>query len=158
MKQAGLSLAPGDPLPAPGDIWRIYVNDSLKIPPLQTYAIDIIPGKAEVVPVSKLNVKVVPNPYLVTNEWEKSRLQRKLKFINLPPECTIRIFTTNGDLIRTLKHNQRIKGSAQPNELGGDEWWDLRTDYNKFPASGVYIFHVYSRDVGEQVGRFVIVR
>ena len=158
LKLGGLSLAPGDPLPAPGDIWRAYTNDSLKIPPLQSYEIDIIPGWMETIRMSRLNVKVVPNPYLVTNEWEKSQLQRKVKFINLPPECTIRIFTTNGELIRTLKHNQRVKGSAQTNELGGDEWWDLRTDYNKFPASGVYIFHVYSKEVGEQVGKFVIVR
>ncbi len=158
MKQAGLSLAPGDPLPAPGDIWRVYVDDSLRIPPLQTYEIDIIPGWMETIRMSRLNVKVVPNPYLATNEWEKSQLERKLKFINLPPECTIRIFTTNGELIRTFKHNQRVRGSAQPSELGGDEWWDLRTEHNRVVSSGIYIFHVYSKDVGEQVGKFVIIR
>ncbi|MEO0069960.1 MAG: hypothetical protein ABIK18_04110 [candidate division WOR-3 bacterium] len=158
MKIDGSSMAPGDPVPAVGDIWRVIVGDSMKIPPLQSYEIKIDTALIALDNQKKLNVKVVPNPYLITNEWQRSRYQRKLKFINLPPECTIRIFTTNGELIKTLKHSQRLKGSAQPNELGGDEWWDLLTEYGQMPASGVYIFHVYAKDVGEQVGKFVIIQ
>jgi hypothetical protein len=158
LKKDGSSLWPGDPIPAPLDRWTVTPSDSMRVPPMQDYDIFINKGQLELVKLDKLNVKVVPNPYVITNEWQKSRFLRKVKFINLPPECTIRIFTTNGELIRTLKHNQKVKGSAQTNELGGDEWWDVLTEYNQMPASGVYIFHVYSKDVGEQVGKFVIIQ
>ena len=42
----------------------------------------------------------------MTNEWERHPDFRKLKFINLPNHCTIRIYTMAGDLIRTLKHHE----------------------------------------------------
>jgi hypothetical protein len=165
LRQDGGSLRPGDPLPAVNDLWTVTPADSLRVPPLQDYDISINQGVVEYVKLDKLNVKVVPNPYMVTNEWQKSRFQRKLKFINLPPECTIRIYTTNGELIKTIKHSERVRGSAQPNELGGDEWWDVLTEYNQMPASGVYIFHVYGKVnngtetvIGEQVGKFVIIQ
>jgi hypothetical protein len=44
-----------------------------------------------------------------------------------------------------------------PNNAGGDEWWDLLSENRQLVASGIYIFHVQS-EVGEQVGKFVVVR
>lgn len=111
--------------------------------------------------VDELRVKVVPNPYLVYNEWQSTLYSKRLKFINLPSECIIRIFNLNGELVRTIRHHytyepaqgeQEITGSA-----GGDEWWDLLNDNRQLVASGVYIFHIQS-GVGEQVGKFVIIR
>ena len=111
--------------------------------------------------VDELRVKVVPNPYLVYNEWQATLYSKRLKFINLPSECIIRIFNLNGELVRTIRHHytyepaqgeQEVTGSA-----GGDEWWDLLNDNRQLVASGVYIFHIQS-DVGEQVGKFVIIR
>jgi hypothetical protein len=43
-----------------------------------------------------------------------------------------------------------------PNNLGGDEWWDLLSDNRQLVASGIYIFHVES-NVGDQVGKFVVI-
>jgi hypothetical protein len=103
-----------------------------------------------------LNVKVVPNPYIVSNEWQTQFVQRRVKFINLPNECTIRIFNLNGELVRTLIHRETSEGGVG-NDLGGDEWWDVLSDNRQLVASGVYIFHVRS-DVGEQVGKFVIIQ
>lgn len=102
-----------------------------------------------------LNVKVVPNPYVIANEWQIRSIGRKVRFINLPNECTIRIFNLNGELVRTLRHRETSAGGV-PNDLGGDEWWNVLNDFDQLVASGVYIFHVQS-DVGEQVGKFVIV-
>ncbi|UCG29261.1 MAG: hypothetical protein JSV53_06975, partial [candidate division WOR-3 bacterium] len=102
-----------------------------------------------------LNVKVVPNPYVIANEWQTRFVQRRVKFINLPNRCTIRIFNLNGELVRTLLH-QETSDDGVGNDLGGDEWWDVLNDYDELISSGVYIFHVES-DIGEQVGKFVII-
>jgi len=107
-----------------------------------------------------LHVKVVPNPYVVGNEWQQRILERRLRFINLPSTCTIRIFNLNGELVRTILHVDTSipeDGPVVPNNLGGDEWWDLLSDFGQIVASGIYIFHIDS-NVGEQIGKFVVVR
>jgi hypothetical protein len=83
--------------------------------------------------------------------------ERRLKFINLPAECTIRVFNLNGELVRTIIHHATTEDGLVVNDAGGDEWWDLLSENRQLVASGVYIFHVQS-DVGEQVGKFVVVR
>jgi hypothetical protein len=73
----------------------------------------------------------------------------------LPNRCTIRIFNLNGELVRTLLHTDTSEDGVT-NNLGGDEWWDVLSENRQLVASGVYIFHI-SSDVGEQVGKFVII-
>jgi hypothetical protein len=84
-----------------------------------------------------------------------------MKFINLPADCTIRIFNLNGELIKTLKHHHTFEpreGEREVlNDAGGDEWWDLLSDTHHLVASGTYIFHIQSA-VGEQIGKFVIIQ
>ena len=53
-------------------------------------------------------------------------------FYNIPPFCTIRIYTERGDLIKTIKHDD---GS-------GDEAWDLATSSDQLVVSGLYIAHI----------------
>ncbi|MEO0092371.1 MAG: hypothetical protein ABIK61_06655 [candidate division WOR-3 bacterium] len=111
----------------------------------------------------KLNVKVVPNPYIVTNAWETHQLERKIAFIKLPAECTIRIFTVAGDLVKVIHHKDTrttktsTEDKLQPMELGGTEYWNLLNEHDQLVSAGVYIFHIES-DIGEQVGKFAIVR
>lgn len=101
------------------------------------------------------DVKVVPNPYVISAGWERKRLGdpllgepiRDIAFINLPERCQIKIFTFDGDLVRTLDHDNAT----------GTEFWDLRSDYNQMLATGIYFFHVQSAG-GEKVGKFAIVR
>ncbi len=83
-------------------------------------------------------IRVVPNPYNI-----RSRLIQypgendKITFLNLPPYCTIRIFTERGDLIETIDHNN---GS-------GDEAWNSITSSRQVVVSGIYIAHFeVSRD------------
>jgi hypothetical protein len=57
--------------------------------------------------------------------------------------------------VRSLKHNATSLGGVS-NDQGGDEWWNCLGEFNQLVSSGVYIFHVRS-DVGEQVGKFVII-
>jgi hypothetical protein len=62
--------------------------------------------------------------------------------------------------VKTLLHRETADFSGQttvPNNAGGDEWWDLLSENRQLISSGVYIFHIQS-DIGEQVGKFVIIR
>jgi hypothetical protein len=71
--------------------------------------------------------------------------------VNLPPVCTIRIYTEAGDLVRTIKHGV---GDSLPS---GDEFWDQITDFNQEVVSGIYVAVVDS-DQGTDVVKFVIVK
>jgi len=80
------------------------------------------------------DIRVVPNPYNIRArdlQYGTSAPDR-IMFLNIPPFCTIRIFTERGDLINTLEHSD---GS-------GDEAWNLITSSRQTVVSGVYIGHI----------------
>ncbi len=100
-------------------------------------------------------IAVVPNPYVGTSSFEprsqiEGRGERRIQFINLPPQCTIRIFNIRGELIRTLHHDGVTSDGA--------EWWDLRTEEQQDIAFGVYVFHVEAPGIGEHVGKFALIK
>ncbi len=100
-------------------------------------------------------IAVVPNPYVGTSSFEprsqiEGRGERRVQFINLPPQCTIRIFNIRGELIRTLNHDSVTSD--------GSQWWDLRTEEQQDIAFGVYVFHVEAPGIGEHVGKFALVK
>ena len=93
---------------------------------------------------------MVPNPYVVSSILEQQpylqgRGERFIRFINLPSECTIRIFTINGDLVRSLVHSGLENGSIR---------WDLKTKDGLEVAFGFYLFHVDAPSIGEYTGKF----
>ncbi len=102
------------------------------------------------------DIAVVPNPYVVTASWEpqhfftSGRGERKIDFINLPSQCTIRIFTMRGFLVETIEHNT--------NSSDGAASWDLTTKDGLDAAYGVYIFHVDAPGVGEHIGKFALIK
>ena len=101
------------------------------------------------------DIKVVPNPYIVSASWERKRLGdpllgepvRDLSFTNLPDECTIKIFTLDGDLVKTIEHSNGT----------GTAFWDIRSEYNQLISTGIYFYHISSK-YGEKIGKFAIVR
>jgi hypothetical protein len=158
----GNYLMPTDPMPQVGDVWKLVPNPNYQHPTPCFAQVALLPTPAYLDTVTKLtlNVKVVPNPYIVNNEWQRSSLIRRMRFINLPGRCTIRIFNLAGELVKTLLHTQTVTptgGTEVKNNAGGDEWWDLLSENRQLIASGVYVFHIDS-DNGEQVGKFAIVR
>ncbi|MBN1755482.1 hypothetical protein JW877_04625 [bacterium] len=137
--------------PEQGDIWRIY-SSANTIPPvkgnLYTFSTEA-PGY-----LSEGNldlIKVVPNPYVIRADWDRSKNTRKIQFTHLPQECTIRIYNLAGDLVRTLEHFATI-------EDGGVEEWDIRTEDDQIPASGVYIYYLSTPGGQEKTGKFSIIR
>jgi hypothetical protein len=105
---------------------------------------------------SSLNdIRVVPNPYVISATWERKRLGdpklgepiRDIAFTNLPATCTIRVYTLDGNLVKSIEHTNGR----------GTEFWDLRSSSNQLIATGVYFYHVTSES-GERLGRFAVVR
>ena len=90
-------------------------------------------------------INIVPNPYYAFSEYERSRLETKVKITNLPTLCTVKIYTVNGKLIRTFKKDSEGITSLD---------WDL-TNFKSIPvAGGVYLIHVEVPGIGEVVLKF----
>lgn len=135
-----------------GDVWIVKGAKVQKTTPgYNKYQITLESEKLLEDTTLTLNVKVVPNPYIMYNRWEIRREARKIAFINLPSECTIRIYTLAGDLVKVIEH----KAVSEDEDKGGMEFWNLLNMHDQIVASGVYIFHVESK-VGSQVGKFAI--
>lgn len=102
------------------------------------------------------SIDVVPNPYLGAASWEQRNLnasgrgERKIDFINLPAQCTVRIYTITGALIKTL-----FKDSGFSN---GSLSWNLLTDDGMDAAYGVYLYHVDAPGIGEHIGKFALIK
>jgi hypothetical protein len=94
-------------------------------------------------------IRVVPNPYTGYSAFESGGGTRKIQFVNLPPECTIRIYTIAGVLVRILAHT--------PGEAGTENY-DLRTSEGLPLASGNYYFHVTVPDGRTHLGRFAVIQ
>ena len=112
-------------------------------------------------------IRVVPNPYFVTNRAVTLEGTDKIFFMHLPPHCTIRIYTLAGELVRTIEHESTDLYSpdvrSAQGDKGGTATFELLNRYNQALASGVYIYHVEARDesdtvVGNKIGRFAIIR
>ncbi len=96
-------------------------------------------------------INVVPNPYYSYSKYETlSQLETKVRIVNLPTGvengvkkgCTIRIYTVDGTLVRTL-------GPTPVNATTLD--WDLHNQTGIPIAGGMYLIHVTVPGIGERV-------
>jgi hypothetical protein len=86
-------------------------------------------------------INVVPNPYNAFSEYEINKLDTRVKITNLPEKCMIKIYTSQGKLIKSIK-----KDSPQTFQD-----WTLTNEANIPVASGVYLIHVEVPGVGEKI-------
>jgi hypothetical protein len=105
---------------------------------------------AEVTEADLDRVHAVPDPYYVTNILENTSAEKRMQFVNLPPEAVVRIYSLSGVLLNVLEHNDP--------SAGGTLDWDMRTRNNQFIASGVYFFHVETPNGKTKVGKFTVVQ
>lgn len=97
---------------------------------------------------SNLNmIRAVPNPYYSHSDYELNQITRKMRFVNMPEVCTVRIFNLAGQLIRTLQKTDATTSVLE---------WDLQTERALPVGSGVYVFHVDVPNVGSYTGRLVV--
>jgi hypothetical protein len=86
-------------------------------------------------------INVVPNPYAAYSEYENNKLDSRIKIINLPEKCTIRIYDMQGKLVKQFKKDSPITYQD----------WTLTNHENIPIASGVYLIHVEVPGIGEKV-------
>ncbi len=147
--QIGIIGAPGDTTksaPKAGTVVKVNSYNALlsndtyrfkfKLPSIDNSLVDL--GK----------VRVVPNPYVVTSQYEYMQNVREVRFMYLPPECTIYIYTVSGELVRTL-HHKSTTGSLR---------WNLLTDSNQGLAFGVYVYVVEDPIGNKQTGKFALIK
>jgi len=109
------------------------------------------------------NVYVFPNPYR-DDEWyrvngfeglgEDDRIRnrvRKITFGNLPPHCTIKILTLDGDLIQEIDHNFDPGDPLSPYHE-----WDLISRNVQIIVSGLYYWVVEDDQGNTQIGKLTI--
>ncbi|MBZ0200305.1 MAG: hypothetical protein K8H86_10585 [Ignavibacteriaceae bacterium] len=100
------------------------------------------------------NIYVVPNPYVAYSLSENpgrtvtQRGDRELQFRNLPPKCTIRIYTLLGELVQTIEKDDNSSIAS----------WDLLSYESQKIAYGIYIYHVDAPGVGEKIGRLAVIK
>ena len=88
-------------------------------------------------------INVVPNPYYSYSTYEtQSQLETKVRFINVPGNTTINIYTLDGTLVRTFPN-------TPANTTTYD--WDLH-NHNGIPiAGGMYLIHFSTPGIGERI-------
>jgi len=89
-------------------------------------------------------INVVPNPYYAFSEYERGKLDTRVKITNLPERCKVRIYNTSGKLIRAYDKDSPITSID----------WDLKNSDNIPVAGGVYLIHVNVEGIGERVVKF----
>jgi len=95
-----------------------------------------------------LNVRVFPNPFRLVSGLPTSGEESSIVFTNLPALCTIRIYTVNGELVRTMEHD---------NANSGEEVWNQLSDSRQKTSAGIYLYTVES-DVGHAKGTLLLIK
>jgi hypothetical protein len=165
-----------DAFPVMGDKYRWYTtlpivaNQDVYTFTTRGYHVD--PAKFQL-----WKIRAVPNPYVVASALEvysgtSDILNKEIRFVNLPDDCTIDIYTIDGTKIRRLYHyswigdnstaggfNFKIKDQARYPSGVGEQRWDLLTDENLEVSYGVYLYVVKTFDGKNKfIGKLLIIK
>jgi hypothetical protein len=101
------------------------------------------------------SVFVAPDPYREDDPEDRfgQYAGPEIRFFKLPALATIRIYTMNGELVRTLEHVQQSGGVS-----GGQIAWDLKNEHQRDVTSGVYLYAVQTPSGESRTGFLTIVR
>ena len=142
--------------PIAGDIFHIEIDRPFSMADIYSFtttasSINVDRAKSELD-----NIAVVPNPYIVAASWEprhqyqSGRGPRKIDFINLPSQCTIKIFTLSGYLVNTIHHDDVYEN--------GTKSWNMLSRDNLEISYGVYLYHIDAPGIGEHTGKFAVIK
>ena len=144
-------------LPEPGDVYRL--DSQRPFTGSDEFVIRVIEPSEEMTQnVEDLDkIKVVPNPYIVTNMMEPAvrniylNQRRRIMFTHIPAQCNIKIFTISGYLV------DEIDVTNEPHD--GIVHWDLLTKEDLEIAPGVYVYYLKSKNTGkEKMGKFAVIK
>lgn len=136
--------------PLDGESFTIFATSQLTSK--DTFLVKIIPPEisynAAEVKREIESVRAVPNPFVVNAAWEQIENNRRMRFMFLPPKCTISIYNVRGELVNTLYHENET----------GDEDWNL-TNFSGVEISfGVYLFVVKTPTGEQKIGKFAVIK
>jgi hypothetical protein len=144
-------------MPKPDDVFRVTFRRPLSEKDSLLFKVHAAAENPAQQRADLKKIKVVPNPYVMTNMMEPALMnkslnqRRRLLFTHVPASCTITIFTSSGVLVDDIKvENPQDDGTAH---------WDMLTKEGLEIASGVYFYHVQiakSRD--EAMGKFAVIK
>jgi predicted transcriptional regulator len=147
--------------PPEGSEIRVYVSKPFcTLGTVERYHVSAIPATVSETQLENdlSRIAVVPNPYVAASSFETpppqvftyGRGERRVDFIHLPQECTIRIYTMAGEHVRTLKHSSTL--------FDGTESWNLLSKDGHEIAPGIYLYHVETNQGKEVIGHFAIIK
>lgn len=128
-------------LPMPGAKVRVRISSS--IPEDGKYTESLLD-----------QVKVVPNPYYISHEGQRSPYDGKVYFTKLPKQCTIDIYTINGQHVRKIEHNTANK---KDEDKASVEVFDLISKYGQRVQSQTFIAVVTTPDGTQSTSKFTVV-
>ena len=100
-----------------------------------------------------MQVYAVPNPYR-SGSSQYTTLNyhnfpdNKVRFVNVPAECKLRIYTIAGDFVFEINNTGGI----------GNLEWDTRNTAGSFVSSGAYIYRCENKNGEGVYGRLIIIR
>ena len=114
---------------------------------LDAQPLAFVTGQRDIAGNALDRIGVTPNPYRGRSSYERASNDRRVRFVGLPEQARIRIYTVAGSLIRTI--DKTGPGTTID--------WNLETQNNLPVASGMYLVHVEARDgEGNQIGERVL--
>lgn len=128
--------------------------------PIEAYPFN---SEAEATGVSD-EVYVYPNPYIIEDNYRARGFELRTRtdlpdyrvhtihFSNLPPRCTIRIHSPDGDLVREIRHDFDPSDPA-----GRDHEWHLVSQNRQLVVTGWYYWTVETPDGRVQMGKLAII-
>lgn len=93
------------------------------------------------------NITVFPNPYFASHELEQSKYNRFVRFLGLPQEATIRLFSLSGVFISKLEKNDTADYID----------WNLTNKDGLPVASGMYLAYIDMPGIGEKILKLAVI-
>jgi hypothetical protein len=138
-----------------GDIITIIPNYYLDAKRIYNYTTTAVTVDDKALAKQQLDqLNVYPNPFFAYNPAQTTTLNRFITFSHLPSKAIIRVFTLNGELIRTLTHDESVASSTAK----GLHNWDLRNEHGLPVASGMYFAQIEIQGVGKKTLKIAIIQ
>jgi hypothetical protein len=162
-------IGAANPATVPGEFaYQVIINnasvDTLRLPPVtgtvinvnsfnafsdgEEFEITFNKSRTEAEDVDLSQIRVVPNPYIVVSKFENLQNVRDIKFMYLPPECTINIYTVSGTLVKKIEHNSG-EGTLS---------WNLLSDWNQALSYGIYVYVVEDPFGNKFIDKFALIK
>lgn len=94
------------------------------------------------------DIRVVPNPYVAVSLFDPKQNVHSLKFMYLPAECKITIYSMAGVKVKELHHTNGT----------GIENWNLTNEFGQDISFGVYMYVVETTGGDTKVGKLAIIK